>query len=291
MTFKELVRPTNRNIRLLVGLLLIGLFCIQCTRTEAFKQSSFISVIDGKVLGHNDPIVVKRLETLARTDHVALLNDCLRHCRQNYRDYTCTLIKQERIGGQLGREQWIDVKFLGQPFSVAMKWTRNAPIGDQVLYVEGRYDNKMLVKPKGLLGNLVGTVLRQPDGSDALKNTLRPVNLFGFERNMQNLLQVYAQARKNGDLKEGFDGYREVAGRKALLLTRFLPAAHDYPAQKTLIFIDAEYLVPICVEAYDWNDKLSSRYLYKDVKFNVGLASDDFLPEANGLPEPADARN
>ncbi|MDY6914566.1 MAG: DUF1571 domain-containing protein [Planctomycetota bacterium] len=287
MFLKQLLRPTNRRIRLLVGLLLVGLFCIQCTRTEAFRDSKFIVHISGALVGNISDDVAAKLEELAKTDHIALLEYCHENYQHQYRDYTCTLIKQERINGTLRPEQWISSKFMDEPFSVALKWTKNAPIGEQVIFVKGKYNDQMLVRPKGLLILLTGgPVLRKPDGDEALKNTLRPVNQFGFECSLENLLNVYRQAKAEGDLKESFGGYAEIAGRKAVVLVRYLPAENDYPACKTLTYIDVEYLLPICVEGYDWDDQLSCRYLFKDIKFNVGLGPDDFTPEANGLTPP-----
>ena len=59
-------------------------------------------------------------------------------------------------------------------FSVAMAWTQNAPLGDRVLYVEGKYDNKMMVRPKAPFLQAItgGSVLRKPDGPEAMRNTL-----------------------------------------------------------------------------------------------------------------------
>ena len=37
-------------------------------------------------------------------------------------DYTCTLFKQERIGGELSDGQLIELKLRHRPFSVYMKW-------------------------------------------------------------------------------------------------------------------------------------------------------------------------
>ena len=267
---KRLFRPTNKRVRLLVGLMLAALFCIQCTRTDAFRQSSFVTAISGKVVGNNAPNVLSEVDRLAKSDHIGLLEYCLDKYNGRYGDYTCTFIKQERINGTVGKQQEIFVKFLDSPYSVAMAWTaKTAPIADRVLYVEGKYDGQMLVRPKGFLGVLVGTVARRPDSPEAMRNTLRPVNMFGFERMMKNLLNVYGQARKNGDLKQAFGGYAEVAGRKAVALIRYLPPKDDYQAHKTVIYIDLEYLLPIGEESYDWDDALCYRYFYKDIKFNV----------------------
>jgi hypothetical protein len=286
MTARDVFRPTNKRVRLLVGILLAALFCIQCTRTEAFRESQFIVALNGKVFGKNAPEVTDKVSQLAQKDHLALLKYCYENLDSRYQDYTVTFIKQERINGVTGNEQWINVKFRAHPYSVAMKWTKNAPIGEGVLYVEGKYNGQMLVQPKGMLGGLVGTVLRQPDGREAMQNTLRPVTMFGFERSLKSLIDVYTKAKNNGDLKESFGGYASVAGRKTVVLVRYLPAKNDYPAHKSLTYIDTEYLVPICIEGYDWQDRLICRYVYKDIKFNVGLSDKDFTPEANGMKAP-----
>ena len=284
---KRFFRSSNRRVRLFVGLIIAGLFCIQCTRTEAFRQSHYLVPVSGQVVGENDPEVLAKVEKLAKTDHIALLEFCLENYDGRFRDYTCTLIKQEQINHVVGPEQEICVKCLEEPFSVVMKWTpRTAPVGDRVIYVEGKYNNQMLVHPKGVLGQLVGTVMRRPDSPEAMKCTLRPVNKFGFRRSMESLLDVYKEARQAGDLKESFGGYAKVAGRKAVVLVRYLPAKDAYPSYKTVTFIDLQYLVPIAVEGYDWDEKLASRYIFRDVKFNLGLTDSDFLPETNDMKPP-----
>ena len=194
---KRLLRPTNRRTRWLVGLFLAGLFCIQCTRTEAFKESKYIVALSGQDVGQTDPQATENLEKLAKRDQIALLEHCLANYNASYQDFTCTFIKQEVIHGTLKPEQEIKVKHMVSPFSVAMTWVTNAPIGDRVLYVEGANDGQMLVPPKSpLLQALVGGhVSRQPDGADAMRNTLRPVNMFGFGRGLESLLDVYKRRR------------------------------------------------------------------------------------------------
>lgn len=284
MLLKKMLRVTNGRVRLLVGLFLAGMFCIQCTqKTEANRDLQYATAVSGKVYGTNSPQTMNKLETLAKTDHIKLLEMCLQNC-SGYRDYTCILSKQERLGGKLGKEQVVDVKFLAKPFSVSMLWTKNRPIADRVLYVEGQRNNQMLVRPAGLL-SFVGPQLRKPDDEEAMRNTLRPVSQFGFERNLVSLIEVYQQAKKNGDLKEEFGKYAKVGDRNTLVLVRYLPPKHDYPAQKTLVYIDLEYLVPVMVECYDWEQRLSARYVFNNVKFNTGLTNDDFLPQANGMAE------
>jgi len=282
---KGLLRPTNRRVRLLVGLLLAGLFCAQCTRTEAFRESRHILAISGQDFGESDPEVISKLEKLAKEDHIALLEYCLANYNRNYSDFTCIFSKEERINGIAKPEQVIEVKHMVSPFSVAMAWIKNPPIGDRVLYVEGKNDNQMMVRPKSPLFQALtgGAVLRKPDGPEAMRNTLRPVSMFGFGRGMESLLEVYKEAKSQGDLTTAFGGFADVAGQKCVVLIRYLPAKNDYPAYKTLIYVDVDHLIPVCIEAYDWDENLQCRYMYRDLKFNVGLTDDDFTPEANDI--------
>lgn len=291
---KKLLRPSNRRVRLFVGILLAGLFCIQCTQS--------VSVGGSKLEKETDATAAKKIEEMAREDHVALLEMCLENYNKNYRDYTCTLIKQEVIRGTQKPEQWMNVKFADKPFSAAMAWLTKTPkgalandqvkklyvpMGDRILYIEGKYDNKMVIRISNpLLRGILGTQKRPPDGPDAMKNTLRPVSMFGFKRGINSLLDVYRQAAKKGHLKQEFGGYVNVAGRDAIVLLRHLPAKENYPAAKTEICIDLETLVPVRIRGFDWNGRCTSRYIYKDVKFNVGLKEADFTPKANDIADP-----
>ena len=246
---------------------------------EADKAPSEIAVVvAGQQIGQSSDRVVNRLETLARRQgHVALLKHLAARA-ERYSDYRCTFTKQERIDGTLHDEQTIDVTFRNKPFSVGMKWVKNAPRGDRVLFIEGRYGGKMLVRPSGYLARkFVPTALRKPDGPDAMKSTLRPVSRFGFRRSIQSLIDVYELAASRGELREEVAGYAELDGRKTLVLHRYLPERPDYPAALTKIYIDVDYQVPVMVEGYGWADEeFICRYRFSDLKFNLGLADKDF---------------
>jgi hypothetical protein len=287
-------RQTNWRARVLVGLFLIALYC-QCTQivTTNHEAPPQTIVISGEQIDSTLSESVQHLLDLANQDHVALLEYCQRHIEANYRDFTCTLIKQERLGSRLDKEQTVEAKFMQKPYSVAMHWVKNAPIADRSIYVEGKWNNQMMVRPAGILA-FAGPQMRKPDDKDVMKNTLRPINQFGFLCSLESLIEVYVQAKKKGDLAceiglTGPDGqqsvFAEVAGRKTIVLIRTLPAREDYPAKRTEIYIDVDSLVPVLVRGYNWDDQLSSSYLFTDLKFNVGLTPDDFLPEANGMGE------
>lgn len=277
------LRPTNGRLRWVVGLGLLALICIQCASpTSAVNEEQLVTGVNGKLVGKLSAPMANRLERLAREDHIALLEWCKENYLSTVQDYTCTFIKRENINGKVDAAQVIDVKFRERPFSVAMVWLENAPIGDRCLYVEGEHDNQMLVRPKGML-SFVGTQRRGPESPEVMANTLRPITLFGFGRGLDSLIDVYQVAAERGELDQRFAGYKMVDGRETIVLERLLPPSDDYPAWRTLTYIDVQTLLPVCIEAWDWNEQLDSRYIYTDLRLNVGLTAGDFEPTACGM--------
>jgi hypothetical protein len=225
------------------------------------------------------------LTRMAQSDHNALLEYCLRYYNTHYHDYTCLFIKQERLQDTLGPAQTIEAKFLQQPFGVVLHWVENAPSGDLAIYVEGENDGKMIVHPNGLPGFLAQCLRVDPEGKEAEEQSLYPITHFGFQREIETFLETNRQAMARGDFKSGGGekGVVEETGRTALIMERHLPDKEGYPAELTKVYIDTEYLVPVKAEGYDGEGQLKFKYLYRDIRFNVGLSLDDFTPQANGL--------
>ena len=119
MSLKQMLRASNTRVRLGVGLVLAGLFCIQCTRSDATRSNGLVAVAGGQTVGQVSPARLAEIERLAKQDHIALLRQCIDNYKAKYQDYTVTFSKTERINGQLRPEQQIDVKFRDRPFSVA----------------------------------------------------------------------------------------------------------------------------------------------------------------------------
>ncbi len=208
----------------------------------------------------------------------------LKHYQSHIKDYTCTFIKQEFVGGRYTKEQHIKVKFREGPFAIFMKWVKNAELVDKVLYIKGKYGNKALVKPAGILGwFVIGHIKRSVDGPDAAKVSRRRLDQFGFANALRLILSVNERAKKKGDLTFRFLGCSEFAGRKTYKFERILPDKPDYPDQRMVVHIDREWLIPIATFCYNARGKLLGKYIYKDIKLNIGLAWKEFTPQANGL--------
>ncbi len=222
---------------------------------------------------------------LAKADPQKFLEEALNNYHKRVRDYTCLFVKQERLRGKLTKEQHIRVKFREAPFAVFMKWVKNPGRADRVLYVKGRHDNKVLVKPSGFLKILVPThVKRAVDGPDAAKASRRRLSDFGFCNTLKLIRRDTARAEKAGDLlKFEYDGQGEIDGRKTFVFERRLPDKRKYSDQRLTMHVDQEWMVPVATRSYDGRGRLLGRYEYRDVKLNASLPWKEFTPKANGL--------
>ena len=232
---------------------------------------------------------------LTESDHIALLNKGLAYYTSvPIRDYTCTFSKHERLGSSLKDPQTVKAKFLGDPFSVAMLWTKNPPLADAILYVAGKWPGKngqsqMLVRPKsGFLRALAGdSLLKAPDGPEAMKNTLNPISRFGFQNSLKSLVDVYETSAKRDELLQKFGGLTDVGGRTCLVLVRYVPENPKlYPCPVSEICLDAKTFLPYRIVGYTKDGELYCDYQYTDVTFNPGLTEADFTPQANDMAPP-----
>ncbi|MCK4602842.1 MAG: DUF1571 domain-containing protein, partial [Phycisphaerae bacterium] len=144
--------------------------CVWLGRGCAEAEAQNILPPSSVAVAPDDPTDESDLAELARTDQTALLEMCLAaYDELPVADYTCTLTRQEVLRGRTQPRQQGLVKFRDRPFSVAIRWTVNAPGGDRVVYVEGLHVNdagvsRMVVQPTGGVAKFFtgGSVLREP---------------------------------------------------------------------------------------------------------------------------------
>ncbi|MBN1436774.1 MAG: DUF1571 domain-containing protein [Sedimentisphaerales bacterium] len=234
----------------------------------------------------NDPnrlaINEARIIYFAQHDHIALLEWALQKHTDNINDYTATFYKQERIQGRLKPVEVISIRFRENPFSLLMVWRENAGPADKLLYVAGQNDGNMLVHPTGFF-SWISSVSRDPHHPDVTRNSLRTCDQFGFRNTINNMLDVYRQASRNGDLQITYVGPTTIDDRPCQVFERNLPNNGNYPYAKMVVAIDIEYVLPTSITCYDWQGRIVSQYIYKDLRFNTGLTSSDFTPRANGM--------
>jgi len=204
-------------------------------------------------------------------------------------DYTATFYKRERVEGTIGDAQVMRMKLRQKPFSVYMKWLKG-DVGRELLYVDGKYDGKMLVKLGGVKGRLLPTVKLDPKGRRALSEARHPVTDLGL-LNLAKLILDYR--RQDMKLKSGFqcrmfDNQVFNDRRCFCFIVEYSTPDISKVYRKSIVFIDKEWSVPVCVQNFGWPAKTSTEaadldketiiedYRYSSIRLNQKIADRHF---------------
>jgi hypothetical protein len=233
-------------------------------------------------------------DDLAKTDPLALLQLALHRYQNSVSDYQCTFTKQERIQGELGQDQQIQIRFREMPFSVLMEWTRNAGDAKRVLYVQGQWQNSdgddlAKIEPQGAIARLLVKSVALPiNGSAARAQSRRTIDQFGFGNALKLIIDYAGTAVRSGQGSLTYAGQGELDGRSTWILKRTLPYTADggeWPDRVLIVHIDREWLLPIACYTFadDAQQTMLAKYEFSNVRLNTGLTPKDFDAQANGF--------
>jgi hypothetical protein len=201
------------------------------------------------------------------------------------RDYTGTVVRQERIGGELQPEQFMDIRIRQQPYSVALKWTSPKHLaGQEAVFVAGKNNNEIRAKGTGLL-SIVGYVSLAINDPRVMKNSRHSITESGIGNIIEILSRSYDLERRlpASQVKITFADY----AFQQKPCTRMEVTHHVFNAQlycyRCVVYFDKELKLPVRVEVYDWpapngnpNGELLECYSYINLKFNLGLTDAAF---------------
>jgi hypothetical protein len=228
-----------------------------------------------------------QMERLARERPTDFLRECLLRYKRDVASYRLTMYKEERIAGALEPPEVMEVAFRKKPFSVFLKWDSGARKAERALYVEGKNDDKLLVRPTTAwywaaraAGRVKdGLVVVDVDGEDARQSGRFTIKEFGMYNGLARLLADWEAADKRGALHvehQGVQEPEESGGRRCHVLrrTRFLKPERDGVTEQT-VYIDAETWLQVGSVA-DGPAGLIGAYFYRDVKVNPEFPPDQF---------------
>jgi Protein of unknown function (DUF1571) len=201
------------------------------------------------------------------------------------RDYTGTLVRQERIGGRLQPEQFIAIRVRQQPYSVHLKWISPKHLaGQEAIFVAGRNNNEIRAKGTGILA-VVGHVSLATDDPRVMRGSRHAITETGIGNMLAVLSRSFELERRlpAGQVKATFAPYdfdRRRCTRMEVTHQAFNAQLYCY---RCVVYFDNEYKLPVRVEVYDWpaangnpNGELLECYSYVNLKFNVGLTDAAF---------------
>lgn len=216
--------------------------------------------------------------------------------REHVRDYSCRLIKRERIDGKLQDFQFAKVKVRCEerdgesvvtPFSVYMQYLAPKKMKDRrVLFIEGQNDGQVLVRKGGNLMKFL-KVRIDPNGAQAKRESRSPITDVGFGRMIERLISRteddMRRDPKGDNTKVSYFRDAKVNDRKCTHIKIVHPKRDDeLDYHIASLYIDNELQVPIRLVSYLWPDEddgkplLKEEFTYVGLKLNVGLTDSDF---------------
>ncbi len=213
----------------------------------------------------------------------------------NIRDYSGRLIKRERIDGQLQSYQFINVKMRCEqerdgervPMAVFMHYLAPQSLRDRrVLYIEGQYNGRMLVRKGGT--SLEHVKLRiAPDSASARRESNYPITDIGFDKMVERLRQRMIEDMRNDPLGDNTIVNHftdaQVGDRVCTRIQVLHPQQSDkVDFHEANLFVDDELQLPIRLTVHSWPEKpsddplLMEEYTYVNLRVNVGLTDADF---------------
>lgn len=260
-------------------LLTLSMMCVKCASPGCGSTGELEATMLIPAARLPTGLASEELIQWAQDDPVGLLTEGLSRCRGGLGSYDGEFILRERIDGQLNGPVTSHFKFRSEPFSVVMRRLRGRSRITRVLYVEGRNEGRMIVRPSGLLGKLAPNVEVDPHGLIARKHSRRAITDFGLENTLLRLVAAYNRPADQGHLELECLGLSELGGRAVVTLQKTSPTG------KTVTDLDVEMLLPLRVQEYTPDDLLVASYQYTKLRFNCRFGDRDFSREVNGLSE------
>lgn len=193
-------------------------------------------------------------------------------------DYTAVIHKEEHKNGKQEKDEHTIIKFQ-KPFKVYLKWLSGKNKGSQLLYVEGKYDNKIIIRKGGGFLKVFGTMEMDPNGFWLRKFTKHSIKEVGFGGIIEKSYQQLKHAREQNLVAAAQCTMSEVEGRPAHKVVMVLaPEGEDngYYCKSTIQYFDAETYLPLKATFWLWEDETAEVFTFTKVKLNVGLTETDF---------------
>jgi hypothetical protein len=205
----------------------------------------------------------------------------------NIQDYSCTVVKRERVDNVLREHEYMFAKVRQRPFSVYLYFLGPDSVkGQEVIYVTGANDGNMLAHAGSGVRAMVGTVSLKPQSMLAMQGNRYPVTEIGMENLARRLVEVAEHDKQFGECEVNFYPNAKVNGRVCTCVQVVHPVPRrNFRFHLARVFIDDELTLPIRYEAYDWPQEpggppvLMEEYTYMNVKINQGFTDADFDPK------------
>ncbi len=214
------------------------------------------------------PEVVPPPEPGAFDEPLRLVGEASRAWAQ-VNDYTCILVRRERVGDRLQPEEVMLMKVRREPSSVYLRWVAPQALAKQeACYVAGRNEGKMRVRGAGLLGAIgfVSLEINDPRGRERSTHTITEA---GVGPLIERLRHEWEAGRSRAARVRVADAAFDVRpGRR-------VEVSGAEGANRVVVQFDRETHLPVRAEWYEM-DELREADAFTKMRLNVGLGDRDF---------------
>ena len=210
---------------------------------------------------------------------------------ENIDNYQVIFDKRERINGDIGEVETMNLKVRHTPaFGIYMKW-KNGDTGRQLLYSDEYDDGQMVVKLGGLKGRILPALKLDPLGSEAKAGARYPVTEAGLAGMIRQMIMHREKDLSHGHgiacsrlVNETFDERECYCFKYEYSAPEFNPLY-----RKSIVLMDTRYHVPLKVTNFTWSNNAEGMtpeqldemtiiedYAFRQLDMSTKLANEDF---------------
>lgn len=295
MDCPSLARPFS--LPFLLGALLIGSHVVASAQSPTATKLTTSPDLQGRTA--TAASYAKELEGKASSNQehplypvLQLANKAHASIAANINDYTCTIVRRERIAGKLNSHEFINAKIrhhqsdktgVNEPFSVYLRFTKPARVeGREALFVEGENGGRVFVRRGGERMAHLSTFIK-PDSRIAMRDNRYPITEVGFQKMVQRLIEVIENDMNFEECEVNFYSNAKVDNRVCTRIEVIHPVEREhFKFHRATVFVDDKDLLPIAYVSYTWPEKpggkprLLEEYVYTNIVLNPGLTDADF---------------
>ncbi len=199
------------------------------------------------------------------------------------KDYSCTLVKRERIDGELQEHHYMFMKVRHKPFSVYTKFLGPDHLkGQEAIYVEGKNDGRILAHGSGIKA-IVGTLALHPTSALAMQGSNYCITDAGIVNLTRKLIEVGESDSQYGEIEVKSFTNAKINERPCTCMQFMHPVPRkEFRYHIARIYVDNETNLPTRYESYDWPEDEDSKpalleeVTYLNIKINNGYTDLDF---------------
>lgn len=193
---------------------------------------------------------------------------------EGLRDYRAVFHKQENSNGRPGPVEKIYLKF-EKPFKIFLGWMNTQKKGLQVFYERGRHDGKLAVHTPGILSAVRPVIFLDQDSpwvrAGSASYDIEDAGIGTFLYDFVGAVLHAARERKLRVIFSEKKSAGDLDGDRVDVIFRNSRKSSIYFAYRVRVIFDGKTGLPVQMELFDWENRPTGIYAYRDLKLNVGL--------------------